>query len=184
MKIIFNIFFLFSLILLSAILISSCEGSLEPTPKESIPDNSAYIKGTITFKGGLDSWPSKSNTFSSGTITIDSAYVLTVAAFTSENPKNILIEYLNGNLFFSDSLPLYSEKIEYTFPIPKTPTELKFIAVAMQTSDNLLDQIALSIYSEILGDTIPKFIYLEESSTVSGIDFLVDFHNLPTQTFK
>jgi len=177
MKIIFEIF----IIIIIIAIISSCEGSLEPYQEI---DKRAYIMGTISFKGGVDSWPTKSNTFSSGTMTIDSAYVLTVAAFTSERPENIFIEYLNGNLFFSDSLPLYSEKIEYTFPIPKTPTELKFIAVAMQTSNNPLDQIALSIYSENPGDTIPKFIYLEESATVSGVDFLVDFDKLPTQTFK
>ena len=177
MKIIFEIFLIFLVIAI----ISSCQGSLEPYQEI---DKSAYIKGTISFKGGLDSWPTKSNTFSSGTMTIDSAYVLTVAAFTSENPESILLEYLGGRMFISDSLPLYTEKVEYAFLIPDTPKELKFIAVAMQTSNNLLDQIALSIYSENPGDTIPKFIYLEESATVSEVDFLVDFDKLPTQTFK
>ncbi len=166
------------LISLLIVFLSSCEGSLEPY------DRTAYLKGSITFKGGINSWPSKSNIIHAGSNEIDSAFGLVVVAFTKENPESIIAEYLSGQMYFTDSLPLYSEKIDYSLAIPTTPTELKLIALALQTSVGFLDQVAISIYSETLGDTIPKFIFLGASSTVSGIDFLVDFDNLPTQTFK
>ena len=153
-------------ILLSA-LIFSCQEGLEVP--EYIPES--YIRGTITYKGGADTWP-------------DSVVAIRVGAFKNDKPESFQDEVLSGNVYVDfNSLPLRVDTTSWEIKIDDPPVELKYIVVALQSSNDIFKQQVVGVYS-ITGDkTSPSWIKVEVGESVNNINIEVDFDNLPPQPF-
>ena len=155
--------YFFLLIILLSI---SCQEGLEVP--EYIPPSK--LSGTITYKGGVDSWP-------------DSVSAIRVACFKSANPENFLEEILSENVFFSNpTLPIYVDFTQWELEITEVHVELKYIVVAMQIGNDLFNQKVIAVYS-ISSENTPLTLFIEKGESFNNINFEVDFDNLPPQPF-
>jgi hypothetical protein len=153
-------------IFLLLIFLISCQEGLEP---KLIPNS--YIGGIITFKGGSNSWP-------------DTVTALRVVAFKNDNPEVFFEEIAQGNAYFDfASLPIRVDSIEWKINIPDPPVELKYIAVALQPTSDILKQIVVGVYT-ISGDkTLPSWVKVDIGDTFNNLNIEVDFDDLPPQPF-
>lgn len=153
-------------IFLLLIILISCQEGLEP---KLIP--SSFIGGVITFKGGISSWP-------------DSVTALRVVAFKNDNPEVFFEEIAQGNAYVDfTSLPIRVESIEWFLNIPDPPVEIKYIAVALQPTSDILNQIVVGVYT-ISGDkTQPSWVKVDNGDTFNNLNIEVDFDDLPPQPF-
>ena len=148
------------------LILISCQEGLEP---KLIPNS--FIGGKITFKGGGDSWP-------------DSVVALRVVAFKNDNPEVFFEEIANGNAYVDfASLPTRVDSTSWILNIPDPPVELKYIAVALQPTADILTQIVVGV-DTISGDkTQPSWVNVKIGDSFNNLNIEVDFDDLPPQPF-
>lgn len=152
------------LLLIFIFLFISCDGGLEPPPQ-------SFLKGKVTFVGGVDSWPSQ-----------DSVNTMRIVAFLKAEPTNIVEEVLNNRVYFLE-IPSFVDEYYFELLIPNPPQDLNYIAVAWQFSDSFFDQLAAGVYTESGDNTKPSSVQIEFGKD-SEIEIFVDFNNLPPQPFE
>jgi hypothetical protein len=153
------------------LILFSCTGGLEPHDG-TIPKS--YFAGKITYKGGKESWPNK-----------DSVLAIRVVAFKVYPPKDIITEIASGNAFYTLlSLPLFVDSSSYRIDIPNPPVEIKYIAVALQYTSDLLSQMAVGVYAVNGNKNEPSSLLITRGKFFDNVDIEVDFKNLPPQPFK
>jgi len=150
-------------------LLMSCQEGLEPPP----PEQKSFIGGKITFIGGAENWPPE-----------DSVFAVRVVAFKDYPPKDIITELISGNAYFTlESLPLFIDSTSFSIEIPETPVIFKYIAVALQYTDDIMSQRAIGVYT-LTGDyTLPSSVEIKTGQKINNIDIEVDFNDLPPQPF-
>lgn len=154
------------ILLLFFFLLNSCSEGLQVDIVED-----SYLRGTIYYKGGANSWP-------------DSVVAIRVGAFKTDDPSNFLNEVLLGNVYVDfNSLPLRVDSTNFELLIKDPPVELKYIAVALQKNLNIYEQTIVGLYSDSSDNTKPKTIRIEKGKSVNNIKIEVDFDNLPPQPF-
>ena len=147
--------------------IISCNEGLSPpilVPK-------SYISGKITYKDGLINWPPN-----------DSVKAIRVVAFKNYPPKDIVNEIIQGNAFFTDTLPLYVDSSSYLIEIKTLPVELPYI-VAVQNYGTIMEWRAIGVYTLTGDNTKPTKLSVAAGMIYNKIDITVDFKNLPPQPF-
>lgn len=153
------------------LILSSCDMGL--APKE--PAKKAYISGEISYKGGIDKWPSP-----------DSILEIRLVAFKNyplSDSSSILRELTDGNAYFTpDTLPRFVEKSDYYLEINDPPVVLKYIAVA-QRYGNLFQWRVIGVYTETGDNTKPTTLIVNSGDSLKNINIEVDFLNLPPQPF-
>jgi len=156
---------LYKYIILLLLFISCSEG----LKVEIIEDS--YIRGVIYYKGGQSNWP-------------DSVVAVRIGAFKTDDPSSFQNELLNGNVYVDfNSLPLFVDSTSFELLISDPPVELKYIAVALQSNNDIFNQKIIGIYS-IDGDkTKPSSIYIEKGKSINNLTIEVDFNDLPPQPF-
>jgi hypothetical protein len=155
------------IILILTSVLFSCQEGLK-APDYVAP---SYLRGTITYKNGADSWP-------------DSVVAIRVGAFLNDKPESFQDEVLNGNVFVDfNSLPLRVDSSNWELLITDPPVELKYIVVALQSNTNIFNQQVVGVYT-ISGDkSNPSWIKVEKGESFNNINIEVDFENLPPQPF-
>jgi len=144
----------------------ACDDGLTPDDKLS---TIASFSGTIRVKGGKESWPDSSEMFG-----------IRVGAFKTADPSSLIGEVVSGNAYFTfNSVGSYFDSIAYTIEIEDAPADLKYSIVAWQFDSLLTDQRVVAVYG---GDQRQSFLLLPGDS-LTDIDFLIDFENLPEQPF-
>jgi hypothetical protein len=166
----------FSIYLVIAMLLASCSEGLAP-PEPTLKKGPAFIKGTIVYKGGKDSW----------LLDKDSAYAIRAAAFTQfplPDSAGIVNELLNGRAFISGftSLPTYVDSSNFEIQIPEAPATIKYIGIAKQISVDLNAQKVVGIYTLSGDNTQPTQLEVQPGDT-TYIRIEVDFASLPPQPF-
>lgn len=152
------------LLLISIVVLSACDGGLKPPPE-------SYLRGKITYVGGVDSWPSA-----------DSVTTMRLVAFKNPNPTDIVAEVLSDNIYFVE-LENFVAESEFEILIPDAPVNIGYIAVAWQFSESFFDQLAVGVYTESGDKTKPTPIRIELGDDKT-INIEVDFSNLPPQPFE
>ena len=166
----------YSIHILIAMLLVSCSEGLAP-PEPSLKKGPAFIKGTIMYKGGKDSW----------SLDTDSAFAIRAAAFTQfplSDSAGIVNELLNGRAFISGftSLPTYVDSSNFEIQIPEAPATIKYIGIAKQVSVDLNAQKVVGIYTLSGDNTKPTQLEIQPGDTIF-IRIIVDFASLPPQPF-
>ena len=158
-----------ALALVSTLLMNAC-GGLSP---DDAPER-AFIRGTVTYVGGADSWPK------------DNVYEVLAVAFEEipNAPDSVISAVLNGSAVISDTLLTYVDQVDYSIEIESTPRTFKYVVIAMRNGPALLnDWIMIAVYSPTNDPTAPGTVTVREGEVVT-IDFTVDFNNLPPQPFE
>jgi hypothetical protein len=156
-------------IILTLPLFYSCQEGLEPPP----PDQKSFIGGKITYLGGADSWPPE-----------DSVHAVRVVAFKDYPPQDIITELISGNAYFTlESLPFFVDTVSFSIEIPDTPVTFKYIAVALQYTDDIMTQLAIGVFTLTGDKTLPSPVELNTGERINNINIEVDFNDLPPQPF-
>lgn len=159
------------IVFILCLILISCDGGLNPE-NSIIKSGKAILKGTIIYKGGIESW-----------VNADSVYGIRVVAFKKFPPDDVIQEILIGNAYFTlESLPLFVDSSSFEIEISDAPSDLQYIAVAQQFADSITAQRVVGIYSQSGDNTKPSVLRVEpQKSYFIRID--VDFNNLPPQPF-
>ena len=165
---------IFIIILLSAIVFSSCDKGLAPV-EQKINQGPSYLKGKITYLGGIPKWPSDTSAFPPKDIRI-------VAFKTYPPSKDIFTEISTGNAYFSDPLLKFVDSDSFTLKIPNPPVLIKYLVLAQNHGD-LLQWRPIGFYKLKNTDTIPAIISVASGDTVWGLNITVDWENLPKMPF-
>lgn len=153
----------------------SCDGGLDPTQAAVQSSANARISGTITYLGGISSWPSA-----------DSLMSIRVVAFKKYPSENIGTELLNGNAIYTpETLSFRVASQEYTLDIANPPVEFNYIVVAQQYgADDAKDWRAIGIFTRTGDVNVPSPVKVEMGRVYNDIDIFVDFSNLPPDPFE
>ncbi len=126
--------------------------------------------GTVRF---VSAWPPA-----------DSVLNLRVVAFRDYPPQNIITEVTSGSALVyppiaASSLPTFVDSVTYSFTLDSAST-FKYLAVVMQYGSNILqDWEVVGAYGYSHGAGTPKQVIVSQNNFLNGIDFDVDFKNLP-----
>lgn len=158
-------YILFSLFI---ILLSSCDGGLEPISVEQ----KSQLDITLKFVDAGNNWPPK-----------DSILGLRIAAFKKMPDSSIINDIIAGNAYFTlNSLPLFVDSAGTRFEITDAPVDLVYIAAVQQFDSLITSQRVVGIYT-ISGDkTKPTALKIEKGKNYS-INIDIDFNNLPPMPF-
>jgi hypothetical protein len=144
----------------------SCNESL--TPDDKI-EGAASFSGTIYFEDDSISWPDTTEMFG-----------IRVGAFKTSDPSSLIGEVIDGNAYFTfQSLGTYQNSINYTINVGDAPVQLEYIVVAWQFQDSITAQRVAAVY----GGEQQQSLILNPGDSLTGINFNVDFDNLPPQPF-
>lgn len=155
--------------MLLAFLSFACQEGLDPTQNQNIE---SFIKGNVVVISGRDSWPP-----------VDSVLELRVVGFKNYPPKDIIGEIMNGEAFFTDSLPRFIDTIPFSLKIDKPPVELRYIVCALRYG-SILEWKVVGVFSDDTSyERIPKSIFVPKGRVFEGILIYVDFYHLPQQPF-
>lgn len=151
---------------IAALLLGACNEGLSPEDKAA---GEASFGGTITVKGGVEAWPDSTEMFG-----------IRVAAFKTSNPSSLVDEVINQNAYFTFlSIGENFEEANYRINVPDAPVKLVYTVVAWQFEDSLTSQRVAAVY----GGSEPQEFTLQPGDSLTGIDFEIDFENLPEQPF-
>ena len=154
--------------LLLVALFAGCDHGL--SPELSSPAGLPGFAGTIRFTGP---WPPP-----------DSLFDLRVVAFRSYPPKNILEEFLNGTLEFSDALRLNVTEQSYALRKDGLRGTFAYVVVAQQYGPNAFQHWrVVGVYTTTGDVAVPSPVVLGLGAFVEGVDIAVDFTRLPPQPF-
>jgi len=132
--------------------------------------------GITGFEGRirvLSSWPPA-----------DSLLALRVAATRDYPPRDVLTEYLQGTLVFSDELPRGQSAFDYRVRQENIAGVFKYFIVVQQFGSNPFeDWRVVGVYAPSGDSSKPGEVDFKDGRWVSGIDITVDFYNLPPQPF-
>ncbi|MDH7516456.1 MAG: hypothetical protein QHI48_11355 [Bacteroidota bacterium] len=142
---------------IAASVLGGCDGGLSPE------------MGRVGFEGRVrvvSPWPPR-----------DSIYALRVVAIRSYPPGDLIQEFLEGKLVFSDELPRDLSEFSYRIQQENLQGVFAFVAVAQQFGPNpFQDWRAVGVYS-VSGDPgKPTPIDLGSGRWLTGIDITVDFY--------
>lgn len=154
-------------------MVSSCDSGLDPIAAQQAHKALPSISGTITYKGGVATWPPA-----------DSVKDIRVVAFTRYPPPDILAEVLSQKAYFTNQLPSPADSTSYTisFPAP-SPQRLAAVVVAQQYGPDIQKHWrVIGIYS-LTGNNQPSSIDFSTTTAQQHVDITVDFANLPPQPF-
>ncbi len=155
--------------MLLAVLALSCQEGLDPTQSQHIE---SFIKGNVVVISGRNSWPP-----------VDSVLELRVVGFKTYPPKDVIGEIMNGEAFFTDSLPRFVDTIPFTLKIDKPPVELRYLVCALRYG-TILEWKVVGVFSDDTSfERKPKSIYIPKGKVIEGILINVDFYHLPKQPF-
>jgi hypothetical protein len=159
------------LLIIIYIILQSCDAGLKPHEK-------AYLAGTITYKDGTKYWP-----YNYINPAGDSVYDVRVVTFKTYPPVNIVSDILNGNAWFTNSLPKFVESSNFSLQITNYPIELQYIVVAMQYGPNIFqDWKVIGVYT-LTGNNKEHSAIIIKDPIKYNISIDVDFNNLPPQPF-
>ena len=114
----------------------------------------------------------------------DSLFNLRVVAVRTFPPGEILAEYLNGTLIFSDALILHEQQQTYRIEATELKGSFEYVAVAQQYGPNPFeDWRVVGVYSVSGNSSLPSTVDVGSGTYLRGIDIRVDFLNLPPQPF-
>ena len=157
-------------LVLLACLALSCDHGLSPEMARASASETPGFEGTITV---TSRWPAA-----------DSLMDLRVVAIRVFPPTNILQEYLNGTLLFSDKLVLNQDTQTYTLRMPGLSGVFQYVAVAQQYAANpFADWRVVGVYTTTGNPAAHAPVDLGAGLFRRGIDITVDFINLPPQPF-
>ncbi len=149
-------------ILIISLILTSCDGGLEPMPKST-------IRGVVLYQ---NEWLPDS--------TIKD---IRVVAFKNFPPNDIITEVLSGEAVFSEPLtPFFTDSASFIIEIPDAPVMYNYIAVARQYG-SLFEWDAIGVYTDDYIDFTPKSLFIQKHSTET-INIKVDFNNYPPQPFS
>lgn len=148
--------------------LSACDGGL--SPELSSPAGLPGLAGTIRVTGP---WPPQ-----------DSLFDLRVVAFRAYPPKNILEEFLQGTLEFSDALQLNVAEQAYELRKEGLRGAFAYVVVAQQYGPNAFQHWrVVGVYNTSGDPAVPSPVLLGAGAFVEGVDIAVDFTRLPPQPF-
>jgi hypothetical protein len=155
---------------LLAIALIGC-GGLDPTIEPSF----SGIRGSIRFVGGTSRWPA------------DSIYDLRVVAFEEQPtvPADIIASLIRQRAAFTPAmLPVRVDSASFEIEVLAPPRSFPYVVVAMQVGPNFQqDWLMLDVYAPSGDKTIPGTVRVPSGGVV-GVNFSVDFDNLPPQPFN
>lgn len=156
---------LHQLMIVSAMVLLGCQEGLSPLnqPKTS------FISGKIIVISGNESWPSP-----------DSVLEIRVVAFKDFPPKDVLNEIISNNAYFTDTLPLFRDTINYTLKIDNPPVRINYLATVLRFG-TILDWKVIGFYT--LDNKNPQPIFVKSGDSLTNINIFVDFFNNPPQPF-
>lgn len=163
-----------SLIVLFTAIFLGCDKGISPT---GAPDIKPGFGGTITY---ISSPPPRDS--------LIQLRVVAVPYYPIDTVVGVLIQkILLGAIPFSDSLQLSGidsgKTQQYEFFLP--PGEYKYVAVVQQYGMFIFeDWRVISIYGFSQSTPFPRPVTVASDKFQLGIDFIVDFKNLPPQPFK
>lgn len=155
-------------LILTFIVISSCDGGLAPTPASE----KSYLKGSIKFVKGIENWPSE-----------DSIFAVRAAAFKTMPDSNIILSILSGQAYFTgESLPMFTDSANFSFEISDAPVNIVYIVVVMQFTSDILSQRVIGVYTTNGDKTKNSELFIEKGKSYD-ISIEVDFDDLPPMPF-
>ncbi len=159
-------------ILLFTIIFLGCDKGISPS---DIPQIKPGFGGTVTY---ISSPPPRDS--------LVQLRIVAVPYYPIDTVVDTLIKKIVlGVIPFSDALQLSNvdsgKTQRYEFFLP--PGEYKYVAVVQQYGILILkDWRVVSIYG--FSQSTPRSVTVTEGKFQTGIDFIVDFKNLPPQPFK
>lgn len=162
------------LILLFTIVFLGCDKGISPS---DIPQIKPGFGGTITY---ISSPPPRDSLIQLRIIAVPYYPIDTVV-------ETLIQKIVLGVIPFSDTLQLSSidsgKTQRYEFPIQ--PGEYKYVAVVQQYGVFIFeDWRVISVYGFSPSTPFPRPVTVTVDKFQTGIDFVVDFKNLPPQPFK
>lgn len=156
------------IIALLVILLTSCDGGLAPVPATE----KSTLSGTIRFINGIGNWPPQ-----------DSVFAIRAAAFKEIPDSNIILSILSGNAYFTgESLPMFTDSVNFNFDISEAPVNLKYIVAVWQYTSDIMSQRVIGVYT-LSGDKTQNSELLIEKGKSYNINIDVDFDDLPPMPF-
>lgn len=156
------------LISIFIILLSSCDGGLEPLGVEQ----KSILDVSLKFVDSDKNWPPQ-----------DSILALRVAAFKKMPDSSIINDIIAGNAYFDfTSLPLFVDSAGTRFEITDAPVDLVYIAAVQQFDSLITSQRVVGIYTVTGDKTKPSQLKVEKGKNYS-INIDIDFNNLPPMPF-
>jgi hypothetical protein len=155
-------------VIFTVMFIASCDGGLKPRPEE----DKSFLNGTIRFIKGVENWPPQ-----------DSVFGIRVAAFKEMPDSNIILAILSGNAYFTgESLPMFTDSVNFSLNIPDAPVKIVYIVAVWQYTIDILSQRVIGVYT-ISGDKKEHSELNIEKGESYDINIDVDFDDLPPMPF-
>lgn len=156
------------------LLLSSCDGGLDPIAAGKETEAKPSISGLITYKNGPAAWPPA-----------DSIKDIRVVAFTRYPPPDIIAEVLGQKAFFTETMPVAVDSSSYRIELPSpSPSSIAAIVVAQQYGNDITKEWrVIGIYSATGDNSQPTTLDLTSTTSWRNINITVDFSNLPPQPF-
>lgn len=159
-------------ILLCVVFLLGCDKGI--SPNDSLVDRKPGFAGSVAF---VSSWPSN----------VLEMRIVAVPYYPVDSTVSELIgKFLNGVIKSSDPLSVIGDSgsvQQYTFFLD--PGNYEYVAIVQRYGQNYYtDWRVISIYGYTAEHPTPKQVTVQPFQFITGIDFTVDFNNLPPQPFK
>ena len=153
------------LIVLSLIVLSSCDKGLEPIGEL---DTDAVLNCNISFSG---EWPKQ-----------DSVMGMSVAAFKLPPSESLIQELINGNAVLKlNSIQYGVDESSVFLDIVDAPQTFKYIIVAWNYEDDIQAQRVVGVYT-LTDKSNPGEVVINPGDSLN-IDIEVDWNDFPPQPF-
>ena len=155
-------------VIFTVMFIAACDGGLAPRPESE----KSFLNGTIRFVKGIENWPPQ-----------DSVFGIRAAAFKEMPDSNIIQAILSGNAYFTgESLPMFTDSVNFSFEISDAPVKLVYIVAVWQNTTDILSQRVIGVYT-ISGNKSEHSELNIEKGDSYNINIDVDFDDLPPMPF-